>query len=316
MLDDHARLPSSSGFVVGIDLGGTKLRAGIADMSGEILADHVTPTEHQEAGLLAQIVQTVQDLADAVGANPSRIVATGIGGAGVPTGDGTSLTLAPNLSGIGIRPFATRLSESLSHPVVLDNDVNVAALGELHHGVGLTARDFVFVSIGTGIGMGIIADGRIIRGSKRAAGEIGFLPFGTDPFAVENHRKGPLEEAVAGDALARRYRRATEQTVAPEEIFARSAAGEDAAIEAVDVEARWISTALVAVAAVLDPEVFVLGGGIGSRKDLLARIVSWVDRLGGRPLDIRHSMLGDRAPVAGAVRLALDSISLSEGTPS
>ena len=99
-------------------------------------------------------------------------------------------------------------------------------------------------------------------------------------------------------------------------MFARADEGDEAAIEAVDTEARWIAMSLVATAAVLDPELFVLGGGIGSRKDLLVRIVGWVQRLGRRTLDIRLSELGHQAPIAGAVSLALDAISSLEGTPS
>lgn len=305
-----------AGYVIGVDLGGTKVRAGIADTSGVILAERVIPTASQDTDLLERIAKTVRDLADAVGAPLSRIRATGIGGAGVPDASGTSLTLAPNLSAVGAQPFASRLTKLLSHPVILDNDVNVAALGEAHHGVGRRHSDFVFISIGTGIGMGIVADGRIIRGANRAAGEIGFLPFGTDPLDPENHRRGPLEEAVAGDAISRRYRQTTGIALDPVEVFARAGTGDEAAIEAVDAEARWIAMSLVTAAAVLDPEVFVLGGGIGSRKDLLVRIVDWVRRLGRRSLDVRLSELGPQAPIAGAVSLALDTLSSLEGTHS
>jgi predicted NBD/HSP70 family sugar kinase len=207
------------------------------------------------------------------------------------------------------------LAERLRHPVVIENDVNISALGELHYGVGLTHSDFVFVSVGTGIGMGIVAGGQLVRGSSGAAGEIGYLPFGTDALAPENHVRGPLEEAVAGDALDRRYRAVSGQHLSTREIFTKARGGNAEAIAAVDDEARWVAAALVAVNAVLDPEVFVIGGGIGSRKDLLPYIQTWLKRHGAS-LDIRTSELGHRAPVAGAVRLALEASGTANIGPS
>jgi glucokinase len=310
------RAVKDAAYVVGVDLGGTKIRAGIASETGTILADRKVPTNAGGVAIIEQIVGLVSDLCAVVGAGTEQIAATGIGGAGVPDSSGLNFDQAPNLSGLLDVPFAQDLMQRLGHPVIIENDVNVAALGELHYGLGLRHSDFVFVSVGTGIGMGIVADGRLIRGASGAAGEIGYLPFGTDPLTAENQVRGPLEEAVAGDALARRYEMATGYRISTREIFTKSQDGDGDALAAIDDEARWIAAALIAVNAVLDPEVFVIGGGIGSRKELLPHLHTWLTRHGVSSLDIRISELGHRAPVAGAVRLALAAVNPGPTSPT
>lgn len=310
------RASAAAHYVIGIDLGGTKIRAGIASETGTILADRKIPTSAGGADVVQQIVDLVHELCAVVGVEIEQVAATGIGGAGVPDSAGSNFDQAPNLSGLRNVPFAEELMQKLGHPVVIENDVNVAALGELHYGLGLGHSDFVFVSVGTGIGMGIIADGQLIRGASGAAGEIGYLPFGTDALAPENHVRGPLEEAVAGDAFARRYQTATGRKISPREIFKKAQDGDADALYAIDEEARWLAAALIAVNAVLDPEVFVIGGGIGSRTDLLPHLQAWLTRHGGPPLDVRISELGHRAPVAGAVRLALTAARTALTSPA
>ncbi|MDR6685733.1 putative NBD/HSP70 family sugar kinase [Arthrobacter sp. 1088] len=294
------------GYVLGVDLGGTKLSAGIADSSGMILAERRTPTSAGGIDVVEQIARLAEELCADIGATSDQILATGIGAAGVPDSEGNHLSQAPNLSALSNVSLGPALSERLKHPVVLENDVNISALGELHYGVGRGHSDFVFVSVGTGIGMGIIADGRLVRGSSGAAGEIGYLPMGTDALAPENHVRGPLEEVVAGDRLDARYFAASGRRLTTPEIFALATKGDAAAIEALDTESRWLAAALVAVNAVLDPEIFVIGGGIGGRKELLPFIRTWLQRHGSS-LNIYTSELGQRAPLAGALQLALQA---------
>ncbi|MBS1696850.1 MAG: ROK family protein, partial [Actinobacteria bacterium] len=225
-----------------------------------------------------------------------RIAGIGIGGAGVPTEEG-GLASAPNLGASeGLRGA---LSARFGCPVVLDNDVNAAALGELAAGRGRDIADFAFVAVGTGIGMGLISDGRLLRGAHGAAGEIGHLPFGADPLDPAARRRGPLEEAVAGDVLAARDAGAR----SARDVFARAAEGVPEAAAALDEEGRWLARALVAVRAVADPELVVLGGGIGLRPELLARIRTWLDRHGHGDLRVEISALGGDGPLIGAAML-------------
>lgn len=297
--------------MIGVDLGGTKIRAGIATLSGVLLAEKRIATSSDGSGAVEQIHALVLELCATVGVPLARVAGTGVGGAGVPDTGGT-FTLAPNLTALGGIDFRERLGALLGHPVVIENDVNVSAIGELAAGLGRGRSDFVFISVGTGIGMGIIANGSLVRGANGAAGEIGFLPLGADPLDPANHVRGPLEEATAGDAVSGRFLHGAGSALAPEDIFARAAAGDELAADAVDEEARWLAAGIVAVNAVLNPELVILGGGIGTRPDLLTRITSWLARLGQPELPIRISEIGPLAPVIGAATIAIEAAAAAQ----
>ncbi|KTS85993.1 hypothetical protein NS183_11635 [Microbacterium testaceum] len=302
--------------VVGIDLGGTKVRAGVAAIDGTLL-DEVVELTRIGADLVPQITDLVAMLRDRVGGG--EVLVTAIGGAGVPDGDQGTFDLAPNLGDLGQFGLVAELEAALGHRVVLENDVNIAALGELADGVGRGEDSFAFVAVGTGIGVGLVLNGALWTGASGGAGEVGYLPFGADPLDPANHRRGPLEERVAGDVLARRYAEAVHGDLAltARDVFARADIGDAAAIGAIDEEARWIAYVLVAIDAVVNPGLFVLGGGIGGRIELLPPLRNWLARLGRPSLRINVSTLGSSAPILGAVRLALDILTTStEREPS
>lgn len=287
---------------IGIDLGGTKTHIGIAPVTEDpsvpiaLAAERVVPTPRAGGAELCDvIVATVVELMRQTDAR--ELAGIGIGGAGVPQPDG-GFSAAPNLGDTAF-DIASALSDRLGAPVEVDNDANVAALGELV-ALGDQRASFGYVAVGTGIGMGLILDGALIRGASLAAGEIGYIPLGTDPLDPANHRRGALEEAVAGDVLASRDAGAS--TV--REVFQRAAAGVPEAREALDAQARWIAHALATVIAVVDPGAFVLGGGIGSREELHAPIQHWLERLGYPDVPVRISSLGSAGAVLGAIELA------------
>lgn len=301
-------------FVIGIDLGGTKVRAGIAHRNGDVVLEtqHPTVPGGGEA-LVGQLAEIVRSLSASVESPVRALGAVGIGGAGVPDDANGGFGSAPNLGDFASFSFTAELERELGCAVVLDNDANVAALGELSAGIGRTHNDFAYVAIGTGIGMGLVLDGALVRGVGNAAGEIGYLPLGTDPVDSANHRRGPLEEAVAGDVLAARLHGAT----SAHDLFARAADGDADAVAVIDVQAKWLAHAIVAVEAIVAPGRYVLGGGIGSRAELLEPIRAWLDRLGRPGLSVTISELGSAAPVLGAVRLARTAAAATnEGVPA
>ena len=197
------------------------------------------------------------------------------------------------------------LSERVGHPVTLENDVNVAAVGELHDGVGRVHRDFVFVSVGTGIGVGVVLGGRLVRGTHGAAGEVGYLPLGSDPLDPAHHTHGALEEIASGRGISRRYAERSGEGLPAVEVFERADLGDADAEAVIDDAARWTAGALASLVAVLDPGVVVLVGGVGSRQDFHDRVAAWLPRFGAE-LPILPSGVDDGAPLRGAVRLALD----------
>lgn len=305
-------------FAVGIDLGGTKVRGGIAGLDGTVhqVLTRPTPAEGGRA-LVARLLALVRELTSAVGSDSAHVVATVIGGAGVPDGAGAHFHQAPNLGDLDGFNLAEEVAAELGHPVVLENDVNIAAIGELHAGAGTEHDSFAFVSVGTGIGVGLILGRRLWTGANGGAGEIGYIPMGTDPLDPANQRRGPLEEVVAGESIARRVASRTgEAGLDAAAVFDRAADGDRTAVASLDEEAKWLAHALVAVDAVVDPGLFVLGGGIGTRPELLGPIRRWLHRLGRGEIQLRISELGADAPIVGAVQLAIDSVPVSLHLPA
>lgn len=292
--------------VLGVDLGGTKVRAAVADGSGAVLAEMTAATDAR-GGLhvVEQIAVLARSLVRSAGATPDSVRATAVGTPGVPDAESGTLGLSPNVDGLSVVSLRDELAARLGHPVVLDNDVTAAAVGERWAGSARGCDDFVFVAVGTGIGMGIVSGGRVVRGARGAAGEIGYLPLGTDPFDPVNQRRGPLEEATAGQQVAARYRAATGTATTTREVFDLASQGVPAAVGVVAEHGRFLALAITAVTAVLDPELVVLGGGVGSRPELLDPVRAGLAALGKAPVEVRTTALGSRASVVGALHLAL-----------
>lgn len=302
-----------AGYVLGIDVGGTKIRAGIADLFGEVAAETTERTTHQSgSAVVRQIARLARKLVSRSGLDADLIRAAGVGVPGVFDPAADRVSSAPNLPALSELAITEALVRALGIPVLIDNDVNLAAVGERWRGVAREQDNFVAISIGTGVGMGIVVNGEIYRGTRGAAGEIDFLPIGADPFDPDR-RHGPLEAAVTGPAMLDRLRQRLEAradpSFAPDDgvaaIFEAAARGDAVAIALVEEEARTVALAIAAVASVLDPQFVVLGGGIGSNPVLLEPVRRYVSRLFPRPLDIRTSALGDRAAFYGAVGAGL-----------
>ena len=281
--------------------------AAISALDGVIMHEMTSPT-HPDGGsaLVEQMVDMVGWLCLSSGLSTDQVSATAIGGPGAPDEEGT-LFLAPNLGHSEGYNVATALERRLGHGVVLENDVNAAAMGELRRGYGRSSSSFAFIAVGTGIGMGVVINRSLVRGSRGAAGEIGFLPFGADPLDATNHLRGPLEEATSGAHMVADYFQRCGMLVTSLEVFARAMVGDAQASAVVDEEARNIARAIVAVSAVLDPEMFVLGGGIGSRLELLSPIRRWISRFGHDDVVVQTSQLGERAAVVGALEIAIQT---------
>lgn len=297
-----------SDHVLGVDLGGSNVRVVLSDRAGRLVADSSAATARGEGGaVIEQLAHLARSLAAAKAVDWSRIAATAVGVPAAVRLGGGEPRLASNLPAVAGMDVAGALGERLGVPVVLDNDVNMATLAEQRHGLGVGVSDFVFISVGTGVGMGIVSSGCLQRGATGAAGEIGFLPLGVDPFDRAHQVHGPLEEAAGGAALARRY--AARAGSAPDlvsalDVYSRDAQGDPDARAALDDQARAIGLAVITTLSVLDPELVVFGGGIGSREDFVARVRAYAARLTRRQPAIAVSRLGARAGLIGAAELA------------
>ncbi|HKE79135.1 MAG TPA: ROK family transcriptional regulator [Solirubrobacteraceae bacterium] len=300
----------AAGFVVGVDVGGTNLRVAASDIYGEIVAQRQERTSKDGARAVAeQLTDLVRDaVAEAVRAH-GKLLAVGLSTPGVvdpATKRVTSLAFNVAPEG-GFDPLEV-LGGRFDAPVLVENNVNLAAVGERWRGLAKTTSTFVFVSVGAGVGMGIVVEDELVRGAHGAAGEIGYLPLTTDPFDRRHVLRGGLEDEVGAAGILEALPDADWDGDPPQsvqEVFELSLQGHSAAQRAVENAARHIGLAIATVCAVMDPALVVLGGGIGSNAVLLPQVRSTVASLVPLPARIETSLLGEQAALYGAISIAL-----------
>lgn len=294
-----------AGFVAGVDLGGTRLRAAIANLSGAVRAEAEEATDRRGGGhVLRQIGALTARLVARAGIERARLLTAVVGTPGVVDPVGGTIRMAPNIPGLDRLDVPAGLRDALAMPVTVENDVNVAALGEHWQGAGQGSGHMAFIALGTGIGLGLIADGRLLRGARGGAGEIAWLPLGGDPFDPAARRGGALEGAVGAAGLLRRYPQAGDVKA----LFDAAAAGRAEAEAVVADTARLLTLAVLSVAALLEPELVVLGGSVGIRPELVAAVQARLPACLPEPPPVRASALGTRAGVVGALALGLNQV--------
>jgi predicted NBD/HSP70 family sugar kinase len=290
----------AAGMVVGIDVGGTTTRAVLADLEGRVMGSLREPTLRGSAdALVAQLRGIVDRLASLADAN-GPIVNVAIGTPGVVDQVRRRVAIAPNVPALEIDGFLDRLDAALGVPLTLLNDVNAATLGEWHQGAGVGLDDLAYVSVGTGLGFGLVVGEALHPGVGGRAGEFGLLPYPPGSHTT-------LEDAISGAGLRRRHRLAG-GSGEPEDAFLEAEQGREPGAALVTEFLDDLVWALTAVATLLDPERIVLGGGIGLRfADRLDAIRSAVAGSAGFDVDIVISRLGDDAGLRGAVASALEA---------
>ena len=300
-------LNPGSGWVVGIDVGAHWLRAATADITGAIVARCDRRARSRSAGaLVGQIGEIAHDVARQAGLRWRQVTHTTVGNPGVLDPSRGLLAHAPNLSGWGRQGLVGAIQKELGSAVSFENDVNLAALGEASLGAGRGVDNFAFLWVGTGVGMGLVIGGELYRGAGGAAGEIGYMPLGGgDPHDRGFRRRGQLEESMAASAVLRHARRLGMRTSTAKAIFAAARRGDATAVRAVEAEARRIALAIAAVSPVIDPELVILGGGIGRNPDLLEPVRRELRSLSPFRPRIEVSQLGDDVVLHGAVATAL-----------
>ncbi len=298
--------------VASVDLGGTKVRVALCDLTGAVIVELVEPTDRDGGdAVVHQICRLILEAAESHNFGPDKIRVAVIGVPGVPDIKSGNIRMAPNIAGIDRINFAGLLQTRLGVEVLVENDVNLAALGEhwmTHQG---DRDDLVFLSIGTGIGAGLVIGGQLVRGANGAAGEIGYLPFGADPFEPESLEIGAMERVSATQAMISHYQALTQQHKMVPEIFEAALSGEQAAKDVLARAAKFIAQAIGAIAAVIDPSCVVVGGSIGAREELLALIRPALEDCFPRPIAIETSVLGDHAALAGGTSVALSRLHIA-----
>jgi predicted NBD/HSP70 family sugar kinase len=287
--------------VLGLDLGTRFLRGAICDLAGAVRARQDVELPRAEAGeVLERMSDLTAALVEATGLPRERVDSAVVGVPGAVAPDGRVL-LAENIHGLEDIDVPAEAERLLDMPVTVENDVNLAAVGEGWRGVGRGVDDFVFVSVGTGLGAGLVLGGELHRGRNGLAGEVDLarLEPALDPSAPALSRLAAERAAGAATSLAAPFD--------PRDVFAAARRGDAVARDVVAEEARRIALHVVPIAAVVDVGLVVLGGGVGSNGDLLVDPIcaELAQRLPAPPR-VEVSALGESAVLDGALAIGRD----------
>ncbi|GAA2996339.1 ROK family glucokinase [Kitasatospora albolonga] len=307
---------------IGVDVGGTKIAAGVVDENGEILARTRVPTPADPQWAVDAIAQAVRELKEQY----PDVAGVGVGAPGFVDRERATVIFAPNIDWEN-EPLKTRVEELTGLETVVENDANCAAWAEFRFGAAAEHSDMVLITVGTGIGGGIVLDGRLHRGRFGVAGEIGHLNMVPDGLLCGCGGHGCWEQYGSGRAL-RRYgrekaaadavagRRMLElndgvaETIRGIHITEAAAEGDPLALECYAELADWLGRGMADLAALFDPAVFVLGGGVSDSGDLLLDPVAKAFQqylTGGvhRPrAEVALASMGSAAGIVGAADLA------------
>jgi len=298
-----------AGYVLGLDIGREFVRGALADLSGAVRAKtnqkvRATTT----SGRLAELTALGDALTASAGLSRAKVTQTVIGSPGVYDAARGALKMAGNLPGWEQPIVLTEFRRLFGRATVVENDVDAAALAERDHGHGSGVGTFAFVSVGTGVGLGLVIDGKLHRGAHGAAGEIAYLPLSNgDVDAAETKRRGTFEAAASASAVVRAAKRAGMRgSLSARRIFLDAARGDPVAQAIVQEEAALIARALASIIAVVDPELIVLGGGLGRAPGFAAEVGTALGALAPVVPEIRVSALGDDAVVDGCLAAGLE----------
>jgi len=300
-------LNARAGIAAVIDLGGVEIAAAIGDLAGTIVAEAQALADPRGGThLVDQCDAILRGLTAEIGARAGDLRLVVLGSPGVFDAATGHIGAAPNVPGIDSIDMRLLLGERLGTTVLIENDVNLAALGEQWRGHGTDVANFAFITLGTGIGMGIVANGALVRGARGAAGEIAYLPIGGDPFDPRGFTSGTFENAVGSVAFLRRYTGfGGPEGGALKDLFRAIGMGEPSATAAVEETARLVALAIAAIGATLDPQIVILGGSIGARPELVDTIRRFLPRCTPYPPRLEISRFGGRAALIGGLGVAV-----------
>lgn len=299
-------LRPDAALALGFDIGGTKIAAALVDLRGKVLAETVVPTA---LGGLDQLVGQLVDLAETLartgGVQRFRVQAATVGVPAAVNPATGILNLAANLPGLEAVDLHARLTRALGCPVAIENDVNLALLGEVASGSGQGKRDIAFIALGTGVGAGLMVNGRLLRGATGGAGEIAYLPLPDHRTTARSLAQGHFETMVGEAGIREAFaRRGGAADVSVRTIFDLATAGDARALQTIDELAGHVALGIVSLIALVDPELVVLGGSVGARPELIERVQAELAARFDRPVPIVASNTGSRAGLAGALEMA------------
>ncbi len=320
-------------FAIGVDLGGTAIKVASVSRDGRLLSDHTLPTEAAKGPevVIANMLAGIQTVLHETFKTHSRelLLGVGVGVPGVVSLDGGTISYPPNLPGWQVVRLGDILRaelerrETLSLPVFVENDANVAALGESHFGAGRQFSDFVMITLGTGVGGGIIMNNKIYRGVTGAAGELGHITIDYRSERIHAGIRGSIEGLIGQRRIVEYARSLLEKTPSPilhelcqgdfsvldaKQLSMAAQRGDAVAIETWRFVGEVLGAGLGSLVSVLDIRKFVIGGGVSGAGDFILNparehLYQYTLRSMHEGLEILPAQLGNRAGMMGAAAL-------------
>ena len=314
--------------IIGIDLGGTSIKFGILTLEGEVQDKWAIPTNILSDGkhIVPDIIESINHRLNLYNLDKSDFIGIGMGTPGTVDIEAATVRGAFNLNWADVQEVGAPISEGVGLPFILDNDANVAALGERWVGAGENQPDVVFITLGTGVGGGIVADGNLIHGVVGAAGEIGHIVVEPhDGFACTCGNHGCLETVTSATGVVRLARKFAEEyegssqikasidngdEVTSKDIFIAAEAGDAFALSVVDKFAYYLGFACANLGSTLNPAAIVIGGGVSAAGEFLrSKVETYFQKYSFSTVrdstKIILAELGNDAGIIGAASLAL-----------
>ncbi|GAB4277436.1 MAG: ROK family protein [Coriobacteriia bacterium] len=315
---------------IGVDVGGTKISAGLVERDGRVLSETTVPTpDSGPFGIIDAVIDVTQEVS--AKAQPGEIAGIGLGLPAQVDYLKQSIEFCTNLplTGVDVRSL---VMSRLKHPVTIDNDGNTAALGEFRFGAAKDVRDFLMVTIGTGVGGGLLVRGQPYRGHRGLSGELGHVVVDLEGPKCPCGGRGHLEAYVAGPAIAAKGREAAAtfkgaaileaaggdiDAVTAESVKKAARAGDEVAIRILSQAGHILGRALVGFVNLLNPRLIVIGGGVGGdctfMRERAAEAIEEEAMAGRRDVHLVLSELGSDGGVLGAAVLAFDDYDSRQG---
>ncbi|MDN3514374.1 MAG: ROK family protein [Candidatus Brocadia sp.] len=315
-------------YAVGIDLGGTNLKAGVVDTDGKIL-HRLSIKTHSNADpqtISNQILELIAEIIQGAHVKESDIMGIGLGSPGLVDKKGETILFSPNLPRWRNIPIKRVVSERFSKPCVLENDANAAAWGEKWVGAGREVNSLVMLTLGTGVGGGIVLENRLWRGANNVAAEIGHMVIQMDGPLCNCGNRGCVEVYASATGMVRRFKELLRSGVLSllkdcDEITAKmineaAIRGDKASLDVIEETGRYLGIALINVMHVLNPEMIVLAGGMIGSGELLMNPIRQVTQQRAfeasyKDTKIVFSQLGNDAGIIGAAGCLLKELEIS-----
>jgi glucokinase len=313
------RFNASHGYVAGVDIGGTRLRMILADLNGRVVTQWATQfTERQRTpkAVCGLIHEGLKVMCQEGSTSIRKVLHLTAGAPGITNVSSGVVLSAPNLHDWNDVPLRTMLERELGLSAMIENDTNLAAVGEHWRGSAAGVEDFVFIALGTGVGAGIFIHGRLHHGANWSAGEIGYGGVAGKPRqTLEFHAPGQMERSIGGLGIEAEWKRllGRERRVNAEglerlratEIFDLAVDGDRLAGQVVQYTAQILVDCIVDLSLALDPGVVILGGGVGSHPELCRVTAKLLAHNEFAKPQVRSSSLGTQAQLHGAISLSL-----------